>query len=82
MISGRPNPTLILLASMLLTMVSASAPAADATDALIQRLARPAPARVTFTEVRFSRLLRAPLIVTGQLSYDGPQSLQRQVDHH
>lgn len=66
---------------MLLTMVSASAPAADATDALIQRLARPAPASVAFTEVRFSRLLRAPLIVSGQLSYDGPLSLQRQVDH-
>lgn len=53
---------------------------ADA-DALIARLARPAPATISFTEVRFSKLLRAPLIVSGDLGYAGPESLDRRVTH-
>lgn len=48
-------------------------------DALIARLARPAPATISFTEVRFSKLLRAPLIVSGDLGYSGPDSLDRRV---
>lgn len=48
-------------------------------DALIARLAKPAPATVSFTEVRFSKLLRAPLIVSGDLGYSGPDSLDRRV---
>lgn len=49
------------------------------TDALIHRLAKPAPATISFTEVRFSKLLRAPLIVSGDLGYSGPDSLDRRV---
>ncbi|HEY0940697.1 MAG TPA: LolA-related protein [Steroidobacter sp.] len=49
------------------------------TEALIARLARPAPATISFTEVRFSKLLRAPLIVSGDLGYAGPESLDRRV---
>ncbi|MBL8267656.1 LolA-related protein [Steroidobacter sp.] len=48
-------------------------------DALIARLAKPAPATIAFTEVRFSKLLRAPLIVAGDLGYSGPESLDRRV---
>lgn len=48
-------------------------------DELIGRLARPAPATVAFTEVRFSPLLQHPLIVSGQLGYSGPASLDRRV---
>ena len=48
-------------------------------DALIARLARPAPATLSFTEVRFSKLLKAPLIVSGDLGYSGPESLDRRV---
>lgn len=48
-------------------------------DALIGRLAKPAPATISFTEVRFSKLLRAPLIVSGDLGYSGPESLDRRV---
>ncbi len=48
-------------------------------DALIGRLAKPAPAAISFTEVRFSKLLRAPLIVSGDLGYSGPESLDRRV---
>ena len=50
------------------------------TDALIARLAKPAPATISFTEVRFSKLLRAPLIVSGDLGYSGPDSLDRRVN--
>lgn len=48
-------------------------------DALIARLAKPAPATIAFAEVRFSKLLRAPLIVSGDLGYSGPDSLDRRV---
>lgn len=53
--------------------------AAPDPDELIGRLARPAPATVAFTEVRFSALLRNPLIVSGELGYSGPASLDRRV---
>jgi hypothetical protein len=46
---------------------------------LIARLAKPAPTTVAFTEVRFSKMLREPLVVSGELVYDGPRSLDRQV---
>ncbi len=58
---------------------SASPAEGDNPDALIARLAKPAPATVAFTEVRFSRLLREPLIVSGALGYAGPTSLDRRV---
>jgi hypothetical protein len=48
-------------------------------DALIAALAQPAPSTVAFTEVRFSPLLRAALIVSGELGYSGPGSLDRRV---
>ena len=48
-------------------------------DELIGRLARPAPATVAFTEVRLSPLLQNPLIVSGELGYAGPASLDRRV---
>jgi Outer membrane lipoprotein carrier protein LolA-like len=56
----------------------AQAPVPDAA-ALIERLARPAPASIAFTEVRFSPLLKAPLIVSGQLGYQGASRLDRRV---
>ena len=47
--------------------------------ALIQRLAKPAPATIDFAEVRFSALLKQPLIVSGTLGYAGPATLDRNV---
>lgn len=44
---------------------------------LIRSLARPAPASIAFKEVRFSALLDQPLIVSGELRYAGPESLDR-----
>jgi hypothetical protein len=49
------------------------------TNELIGRLARPAPATVAFTEVRLSPLLQKPLVVSGELGYSGPASLDRRV---
>lgn len=48
-------------------------------DSLIRRLARPTPASVTFKEVRYSSLLREPLVVSGELGYSGPTQLERKV---
>lgn len=48
-------------------------------DSLLQRLARPAPAAISFKEIRFSTLLREPLTVTGELGYSGPTNLERKV---
>jgi hypothetical protein len=59
---------------------TAESSAAEAqTDALIRQLARPAPASVAFTEVRLSKLLQQPLVVSGELDYSGPASLDRRV---
>lgn len=61
-----------------LLLLATGAAALDA-DALVARLARPAPASIAFTEVRVSPLLRAPLIVSGELEFAGPASLDRHV---
>jgi hypothetical protein len=49
-------------------------------DALIKSLARGAPARTDFTEVRFSSLLETPLILHGVLEYRAADSLSKRVD--
>jgi hypothetical protein len=72
----RRHPTLLLLTMMLATAQSAE----PDVGALVKRLARPAPAQIAFTEIRFSPLLKQPLVVSGQLRYEGPTSLDRQVE--
>lgn len=62
----------------MLPALCATAAALDA-DALIARLAKPAPAIITFREVRFSALVNEPLIVAGELGYSGATSLDRRV---
>jgi hypothetical protein len=57
-----------------------SSPAAPDIDALLRHLARPAPASTPFVEVHFSPLLSRPLIVSGELEYNGPEALARTVD--
>lgn len=55
-----------------------AAPTAELEPAaLIRSLAQPAPATTAFKEVRFSPLLDRPLIVGGELRYEGPASLDR-----
>jgi hypothetical protein len=50
---------------------AAAPPAAVATDWILDRLARPAPMRTAFVELRESRLLRQPLRLSGE--YRRPQ---------
>src|SRR5689334_2459389 len=77
MTSGKPKLR-ALLALTMLPPLCATAATLDA-NALIGRLAKPAPATVAFREVRFSSLVNEPLIVAGELGYSGPGSLDRKV---
>jgi hypothetical protein len=66
------------------TLLAALLPAAGGLGApgdgdLIKRLARPYPSTVAFVEARFSALLVTPLVVSGALDYEGPESLSRRV---
>ena len=68
-------------AAVLLTAVTVTvASAAPDSAALIARLARHAPASVSFAEVRFSSLLIEPLVVHGTLEYEGAGVLNRRVE--
>ena len=48
-------------------------------DVLIKSLARSAPARTEFTEVRFSSVLETPLVLRGELEYRAADSLSKRV---
>jgi len=68
---------------LLLALACAQTPPPTASvdaAALIASLARPAPASTAFTEVRFVRVLRKPLVLHGMLEYDGPGRLGKRVD--
>ena len=69
---------MLLAALTLLPALYATAAALDA-DALIRRLAKPAPASVAFREVRFSPLTDEALVVAGELGYTDSTSLDRRV---
>jgi hypothetical protein len=74
----------LALASAIWPNLSRAAPEAAAAtaakaQALVAGLKRPAPARTRFSEVRFSGLLERPLILHGELEYDGPGKLSRTV---
>jgi len=81
----RNNHNLRDLAAAVLAVAAAlpwpagGAPGLD-IDALLARLARPAPSATAFREVHFSRLLAHPLVVGGRLQYLGPGSLARDVE--
>jgi hypothetical protein len=73
MISGI-SKTLLLLTALLPNAVWCATSAE-----LITRLAKPAPATVEFSELRYSPMLKQPLRVQGTLRYLGPQQLEREV---
>jgi len=76
MISGTP-PSLV---AVLLTLATTAAGATDPdADALLARLARPAPETTAFVEARFSALLTEPLVVAGELEHRGDGALVRRV---
>jgi len=64
-----------------LTLASAPLHAADPdVDTLLARLSRPAPDSTSFVEVRYSRLLEAPIVVSGRLEHREDGSLERRVE--
>lgn len=67
-------------AALLTVIASQAASAAPDSNTLIARLARPAPASIEFAEVRFSTLLREPIVVSGTLRYEDSGALQRHVE--
>ena len=72
--------TSLRLAPALATLTAVAAHAADLdTDALLARLARPAPDTTTFVEVRHSALLSEPLVASGSLEHRADGALVRRV---
>jgi Outer membrane lipoprotein carrier protein LolA-like len=66
-----------ILALASLWLAPAISCAALDVDALLAKLARPAPATTPFVEVRYSKLLDQPLVVKGQLEYHEDGALVR-----
>jgi len=67
------------VALLVALLTGTTALAAPDSAELIARLARPAPASIAFVEVRFSPLLVEPLVVSGELDYEGGEGLNRRV---
>jgi hypothetical protein len=80
MTSGIRRRTGRALALATLWLTPAICFAALDVDALLAKLARPAPATTPFVEVRYSKLLDQPLIVKGQLEYLEGGTLVRAVN--
>lgn len=73
-----------LAPALLLTLASAATFAAPAespveADWILAKIARPAPARTPFVEVRGSKLLKAPLRLTGEYRRPDADTLVREV---
>jgi hypothetical protein len=68
-----------VLAIFLWLPVQAVLAASLDAEAVIKSLERDPPATIAFAEARFSPLLTEPLIVSGQLSYLGAASFDREV---
>ena len=66
-----------MAATLFLTLLHPSRASNLDVDALIQRLAKPAPATIDFKEWRFSALLEEPLTVSGELRYLAADHLER-----
>jgi hypothetical protein len=71
--------------SLMLVLAISPSPSRAASDgldahALVAGLKRAAPAKTKFAEVRFSGMLDRPLILRGELEYDGPGKLARRVE--
>jgi hypothetical protein len=74
------RPTSLRRLALLSALLPAAAVLAAPESAdTISRLARPAPASVAFVEARFSSLLTMPLVVSGELDYEGADSLNRRI---
>ena len=74
-------PMLMLLCSAALPCAAAPEPPSAPVDAgwILQKLARPAPMRTAFVELRGSPLLKAPLRIEGEYQRPDHDSLVREV---
>ncbi|WP_343037778.1 LolA-related protein [Pseudoxanthomonas gei] len=74
-------PMLTLLCSAALPCAAAPEPAAARADAgwILQKLARPAPMRTAFVELRGSPMLKAPLRIEGEYRRPDNDTLVREV---
>jgi hypothetical protein len=77
---GSTAAIFLRVATVLALCAATAAQAAPDATALIARLARTPPARIAFTEVRFSSLLEEPLVVSGTLEYESEGGLNRRVE--
>lgn len=67
--------------AVLLSPVATNAvPGGLDADSLIKSLARPAPVRTAFLEVRFSSMLEVPIILRGELEYRAADALSKRID--
>ena len=81
-ILAKPLLAPLLSAALLLSgTASTSAAPVDAVDAgwILSKLARPAPTRTSFVELRGSRLLKAPLRIEGEYQRPRADTLVREV---
>ncbi len=67
-------------AALFAAVAASIASAAPDSDILIEKLARPPPTSIAFSEIRFSSLLVEPLVVSGTLVYETRGVLQRRVE--
>lgn len=70
-----------LIAILAPALTAAQNPDIQSLDvqATITGLAQPAQTSITFAEIRFSPMLKEPIVVSGVLGYLGPQALDRHV---
>lgn len=73
--------TLLLLSMLLATLpVAADTPPTTVEPAwILAKIARPAPSRTAFVELRDSKLLKAPLRITGEYRHPDASTLVREV---
>jgi hypothetical protein len=75
-----PNPfRRIALASLLALLPATASAQAVESDWILRALARPAPTRTDFVEIRGSALLKAPLRLSGEYRRPDAQTLVREV---
>jgi hypothetical protein len=72
----RCRSCVVVLATLLPLTAALGAP--EGSD-IIKRLARASPSTIAFVEARFSQLLEMPIVVSGELGYEGAESLNRHV---
>ena len=75
----RLAPTLLVLLPLANAVCAAPVEPAVEADWILAKIARPAPARTPFVEVRGSKLLKAPLRLTGEYRRPDADTLVREV---